>query len=228
MILEQIVALDVADEIQIELFAEPEGFQRQFVALGVLGADAQDAHARILALQNFARINAAHDGKLREVKRLAFDVGAGVQQDKFVVLRGASPWRCSRGPRRECGPTLKVPAAKMPPVLPRETSASALPSLTSSAARAMEESFFLRSATTGLSSISTTSRGVDDADAMVAKTARRQRGVDFVLVADEIDGGDVLVFLQGALHAGDDDTAAVVAAHDIHCDSHGQPVTRPR
>jgi hypothetical protein len=49
MILEQVVALDVADEIQIQFFAELEGFERQFVALGILGADAQDADARIFA-----------------------------------------------------------------------------------------------------------------------------------------------------------------------------------
>ena len=66
--------------------------------------------------------------------------------------------------------------------------------------------------------------GVDDADAMVAKAARRQGGVDVRLVADEVDGREVLVFLQGALHVGDDDTAAVVAAHDIHCNTHGDKV----
>jgi TPP-dependent pyruvate/acetoin dehydrogenase alpha subunit len=61
---------------------------------------------------------------------------------------------------------------------------------------------------------------VDDADAMVAKAAFRQRGVNFRLVADEVDGGDFLALLERAFHARDDDTAAVVAAHDIHCDSH--------
>jgi len=58
------------------------------------------------------------------------------------------------------------------------------------------------------------------ADAVIAKSAQRERGMDFILVADEEDAGDFLVFLQGALHAGDDDTAAVVTTHDIHCDSH--------
>ena len=42
MVLEQIVALDIADEIQIQLLAELEGFQRQFVALGIFRADAQE------------------------------------------------------------------------------------------------------------------------------------------------------------------------------------------
>jgi hypothetical protein len=62
---------------------------------------------------------------------------------------------------------------------------------------------------------------MDDADAMVAKAAFRKGGMDVGAIADKIDGGDFLVFLKGALHAGDDDTAAVVAAHDIHCNAHG-------
>ena len=86
VVLEQIVALDVADEIQVQLFAELEGFERQFVALGILGADAQNADARIFAAQHFARIDAAHHGELREVERLALDVRAGVEQDKFIAL----------------------------------------------------------------------------------------------------------------------------------------------
>jgi len=41
MILEQIMSLDVADEIQIEMLAKFEGFERQFVALAIFRADAQ-------------------------------------------------------------------------------------------------------------------------------------------------------------------------------------------
>jgi hypothetical protein len=36
---------------------------------------------------------------------------------------------------------------------------------------------------------------------MVAKTARRQRGVDFGLVADEVEGGDFFVGLKRQLGA---------------------------
>ena len=36
--------------------------------------------------QHFAGIDAAHHRELREVKRLALDVRAGVQQDKFISL----------------------------------------------------------------------------------------------------------------------------------------------
>ena len=61
---------------------------------------------------------------------------------------------------------------------------------------------------------------MDDLDAMVAKAARRQGGVDFSLVADEKNARRCPVRLQGAFDAFDDDPATVVAAHDIHCDSH--------
>ena len=49
MILEKVMSLDVTDEIQVEPPTEFKGFQRQIVALGLLGADAQDTHPRILA-----------------------------------------------------------------------------------------------------------------------------------------------------------------------------------
>ena len=103
VVLEQIVSLDVADEIQIQFLAELEGFERQFVALGILRADAQNADARIFAPQNFARINAAHHGELREVKRLAFDVRAGVEQDKFVSLAGNDRGDAAAIHAGECG-----------------------------------------------------------------------------------------------------------------------------
>ena len=50
-----------------------------------------------------------------------------------------------------------VAAAIKPPVLPREIIASPWPSLTSSIARAMEQSFFRRRTSSGLSSMVSTS-----------------------------------------------------------------------
>ena len=61
---------------------------------------------------------------------------------------------------------------------------------------------------------------MNDAHAMVAKTAHGQRGVDFVLMTDQKNGGDVFVVLQRLFDAGNDNATAVVAAHDIHCNSH--------
>jgi hypothetical protein len=42
------------------------------------------------------------------------------------------------------------------------------------------------------------------------------------LVADEIKRGDFFVGLKRQLCACNDDPATVVAAHDIHCDSHSE------
>jgi hypothetical protein len=44
--------------------------------------------------------------------------------------------------------------------------------------------------------------------------------MDLVFVADQKDGGDVFIIFQGAFHAGDDNAAAVIPAHDIHCNAH--------
>ena len=49
VVLEQIMAFDVADEIQIQLLAELEGFEGEFVAFGFFRADAQNADARVFA-----------------------------------------------------------------------------------------------------------------------------------------------------------------------------------
>ena len=54
-------------------------------------------------------------------------------------------------------PNLSVAAAKIPPVLPSETTASASPSRTNPTARAIEQSRFLRRAAAGLSSMVSTS-----------------------------------------------------------------------
>jgi hypothetical protein len=61
---------------------------------------------------------------------------------------------------------------------------------------------------------------MDDFDAVVSETARWQRRVDFVLVADQEKRLDIFVGLKRQLCARDDNPATVVAAHDIHCDSH--------
>src|SRR5665647_60066 len=86
MVFEKVVTFDVADEIQVEFFAKLEGFEREFVALGIFRADAQNADARVFPFQNFARIDIAHHGKLREMDRLALDVRAGIEQHKFIAL----------------------------------------------------------------------------------------------------------------------------------------------
>ena len=187
---EQVMAFDVADEIQVQLLAELEGFQGQFIAFGVLGADAEDADAGILVAENLPGVDAAHDGVMRQVQGFALDVGAGIEQHEFIVRRGDDRGNGAAGPRRESGRSLKVAAAKMPPVLPREITASALPSWTNSTARAMEQSFFCAERGGGLVRHGQDLAGVDDAHAVVAKAALGQGGVDLASVADQVKGGN--------------------------------------
>jgi hypothetical protein len=41
-----------------------------------------------------------------------------------------------------------------------------------------------------------------------------------IFIADEVNAGNFFAFFQRAFHAGDDNTTTVIAAHDVHCDSH--------
>ena len=86
-VVKEVVALDVADEIQVRHFAKFAGFQGQFGAFVRLGAVAEDAHARVFVSENLARVNAAHDGKMEQVAWAAFHAGARVQQDEFILRR---------------------------------------------------------------------------------------------------------------------------------------------
>ena len=61
---------------------------------------------------------------------------------------------------------------------------------------------------------------MDYAHAVVAEASLWQRGVDLTSVADEVESGNFRVGLQRSLCAFDYDPAAVVATHDIHCNSH--------
>ncbi|MEJ0091220.1 MAG: hypothetical protein WDM80_15930 [Limisphaerales bacterium] len=44
--------------------------------------------------------------------------------------------------------------------------------------------------------------------------------MDVRLIANEVKGGDFLAGLKRHFRPGNDYTAAMVAAHHIHCDSH--------
>jgi len=61
---------------------------------------------------------------------------------------------------------------------------------------------------------------MDHAHPMIAKTARGQGSMDVGLIANEEQGLDPWVSGQGAPRALNHDPAAMVAAHDIHCNSH--------
>src|SRR5262245_10420448 len=63
------------------------GPQRQLIAFGFLGADAEDADPWILVAQNLARIDAAHHRVMREICRRTFEVCSAVEEDKFIIRR---------------------------------------------------------------------------------------------------------------------------------------------
>ncbi len=77
-------------------------------------------------------------------------------------------------------------------------------------------------AVSGLSSIVSTWRGVDDFDARVNATLLLERGRYFTFRADEEKFFDAFVArsLQGNFDAGHDDPVTVVAAHDVNSYSH--------
>ncbi len=87
-------------------------------------------------------------------------------------------------------------------------------------ARAMEESFFLRIATVGLSSMVITSLACTTCTRSSRNWLCGQRRVDFLLPPDEIQRRYLPVRLQRALDAFNDHPAAVVATHDIDRNAH--------
>src|SRR6185503_8984341 len=94
--LEQVMALDVADEIQVQLRAEPCGLAREGGAFALFGAVAQDPYARSGMIEQFARIDAAHHGELRQAQRFALGVRAAVQKEAVAHLAG---WHNARNGR---------------------------------------------------------------------------------------------------------------------------------
>jgi hypothetical protein len=63
---------------------------------------------------------------------------------------------------------------------------------------------------------------VHDPDAVVAKTAAWQSGVDFGFMADQEKRRNALIRLKGADGAFNHHATPMIAPHDIHCDAHKQ------
>ena len=112
------------------------------------------------------------------------------------------------------------------PVLPAETQACAAPSLTRLIATRIDESFFLRSASAGGSSIATTSLAGCIVSAIARRRARlgerlRERGLE----ADQ-DHARVGVLLEERERRRDRDRRAVVAAHRVDGNGDGHRSAR--
>ena len=87
-------------------------------------------------------------------------------------------------------------------------------------ARTIEESFFFRNAFQRLVVHRQHFAGVENFDAGIAEPRLLAGGIDFSLIANEINRGDGPVCIECLFDAFDDDPATVVATHDIHCNSH--------
>jgi hypothetical protein len=62
--------------------------------------------------------------------------------------------------------------------------------------------------------------GMDYLHAVIPESAFWERGVNGGFITDQIKSGYLFVSLKSPLGAFDDNAAPMVAAHDIHCDSH--------
>src|SRR5207244_2100986 len=83
----KVMSFDIANEIKIDLLAKFECLQRQFIAFVVLSAVAENTNAGLLVTKNFAGINAAHHRVMEKMDRTALDIGAGIDQHEFILLR---------------------------------------------------------------------------------------------------------------------------------------------
>jgi hypothetical protein len=80
-----ILALDVADEVDRQLGEEPVGLDDQRVALAALLPDAEQAHAGLADAQHALGVVGAHQGEVGQVLRLAGGVGAHVEDQAVAA-----------------------------------------------------------------------------------------------------------------------------------------------
>jgi len=161
----------------------------------------------------------ASSNKLGEVQRFAFDVRAGIEQDKFIFL-----------PRNDRGDAAAIHAGNAPNLeRGRRENAAGVAEGNDRVRLAIPDEFggegdggilFFAERAGRLVVHLDDFAGVDHAHPMVAEAALGQGGMDVCLVADKVKSGDFLAGLQRQLGPRDHDAAPVVAAHDIHCDSH--------
>jgi hypothetical protein len=218
-ILKKVVTLDIADKIEVELLAKLVGFQRQFVALAGLGSDAEYAHTRVLNVKDLPAIGAAHDGELSEVNWAAFDVGAGIQQDKCTLRSGD---------QRGDGTTIH---ARNSAEFERRRSKNATRIAHGDYGIGFPFSDLFNGADDGTVALSADGSGwllfhaedlgrMDDLHAVIAKATLRQGSMDLFPVSDQEHFRDPPVCLESPFGAFDDNSTAVVATHDIHCNTH--------
>ncbi len=232
-VVEEVVALDISDKIQVGHFAEFAGLLGQFGAFIGFGAVAQDAHAGVLVAENFAGINAAHDGEMEKVNGPAFDAGARIQQHEIVFWPrddggDAGPVHSRQGaqtngaggdnPARVAGGDKGVGQSILEQIDGAQDGAILL------APQAFHR-FVLHAENFA---------GGDDAKAWIAGAGRLDGGFNFLLASDQEELGDGGAGLQSLAHTLNDRLRAVIAAHHIHYNAHKkegaerESIPRPR
>ena len=196
---------------------------RQLVALGLFLADRQQPDARPLDAQPRPRVDRAHHAELQQMRRLALDRRARVDQHRRPV-----PRRHRRRQRRTIDAGQHAERARAPPHrgagVPGATSAAASPRATSSAATRIDARGLRRSASAGDSAISTTSGA--SITRMSSASGRRggQLRFDRGTAADEIDADAQMP--RGGQRAVDDARRRMIAAHRVDRYAHAGPRLR--
>jgi len=156
---------------------------------------------------------------LSEMNRFAFNIRATVKQDEFMFLpwndrRNATPIHAGDATHLERG------CCKNATGIAKRNQGVGLAFVNQFCRTPNGAVAFLAKRAGGFVIHFHDFTGVDDVHAMVAKTARGQGGVNVSLIANQIKGGDFFVAFKRQFNAVDDNTTPVVAAHDIHCNSH--------
>ena len=213
------MSFDVAQKIQIELPAQFHGLAGEIVSFGLFPAVAQDADARVGIAEDFPRIDAAHDGELRQVQRLALGIGAGIQQQKVFLRR-----RKNYGDRRALDVFQRAQSDRgrghQTAGVAARNHRVALALLDQLQGASHGAVLFLAQDVEWLVLHREHFGGVNDFDAVVLQASFGHCRPDLCFVTHEAQLGDFAAGVERDFDALNDNLTAVVATHDIHYDSH--------
>lgn len=218
-IAKEVMAFDIADEVNGSLLAEFIGFEGQFIAFDGLGADAQDADTGLSTTEDLPGVDMAHDGVLEEMHRFTVNVRPGIEQNKVVFRcrddRGdAGSFDARKGSQLESGRGDNTAG-----VARRNDglSVAGLNEIDGTSDRAV-----LLAAQGGDRTIlhGEDLAGMNDVDPGVVPTDLGKGGFDLSAVAHQVEGSDTTIPLEGELEAIDDHGASEITSHDIHSDLH--------
>ena len=213
-------ALDVADEADRGLFQQLVRLASQLVALALFLPHRQQPDSGIGAVERDARVGGAHDGKLHEVLRTAFDAGSGIEQHGRGLRRrddGGKGRTIDAREAAERGMGRHTDA----PVCPALNRAEARPSRTASAATRIDARGLRRRAVAAGSAMSMrsgASRIWTSSDPLPG--CRCELTFDRQSVADQQESG--LQMARSHQSAAHDARGRVVAPHRVDSDTQRQ------